>query len=273
MFRGTKFRRNRQVTTEAQTDQYDPDSPPESSFISEFTGTLVTSVMVTPDTLSQLTPKQADSIAKYWGDRTRGPLWFLEAHGISVIRSDGEPFRGSDIVGLTSKDGKWIGKGGAPDLLAAAFRGVGASASYLRVGQSDSAVNRIFRFKESEVKMGKTYKKKFSLYPMQMFPADYAYDGEVTIIDMSKSDSGSSGTNPAPQVSSDEATSILRSTLAGKTPAQMFEAILENSALKSVGTLFGVNLMEAATDDSLTKILIENNVLVVNADGKFEVPA
>jgi hypothetical protein len=53
----------------------------------------------------------------------------------------------------------------------------------------------------------------------------------------------------------------------------MFDVILESAELKSVGSLFGVPLMEAATNDSLATILKENNVLVLGADGTFAVPA
>ena len=155
----------------------------------------------------------------------------------------------------------------APDAFAAAFRGFKVTASYLQAGQANSAVGRIFQFKQTDIKLGKTFKKTFSLYPVMMFPVDYTYTGEVTTVEPSTSDAGA--TTSAPKTSEEDAVRILRETLVGKTPAQMFDVILENPELKAVGQLFGVGLMEAATDESLAKVLVENKVLSLNAEGVF----
>lgn len=261
------------VTTDQNPEIYDPDAPPESSFIKEFIGVLVSSKYVTPETLKELEPRAQEQILKYWGERTPSPLWYLEAHGLSVQRSDGQPFRQTDLIALTGKDGKWLSKGQSPDVLAKAYSGLGVSASYLRVGQPDSAVGRVFHFQETEVKLGRTFKKTFSLYPLAVMPPGYTFDGEVTVIDV-KQDDGTEGAAPATvaTLNQDEVTNLLRAALSGKAPAEMFDAILSDSRLKAVGTVFGVNLMEAATDESLTEVLAENKVLVVGADGKFTVP-
>ena len=86
---------------EDTTKPYDPDEPPESSFITEMVGKLITSILVTPDNLKEVDPRIVDHISKYWEKGRPGAVWFLEAHGISVLRSDGQPFRMSDIISLT----------------------------------------------------------------------------------------------------------------------------------------------------------------------------
>lgn len=265
------------MTTDVNSEVYDPDAPPESSgFITDFYGKLAASVMVSKDVLSNVDPRIADQVTKYWGDRTANPLWFLEAHGESVKRTDGQPFRVSDMVSLTSKDGKWLGKKQTPDFLATAYRGFGVSVSYLRVGQPDSAVGRSFHFKAFVKDAGKRWEKTISLYPVEIMPVGWTYTGEVTMIEPKSSDSdSSSGSSPAsaPTVSQDEAINLLRQTLVGKPPSAMFDAILENSQLKAVGSIFGVSIMEAATDESLAKVLTENGVLTLNESGVFALPA
>lgn len=260
------------TTDQAPVDQYDPDAPPESSFIAEMVGTLVVNTMVTSDNLKEQEPKTVESVIKYWGDRRKDPIWFLEAHGISAVRDDGAPFRMSDIISLTSKDGKWLSKGMAPDVIATAYRGLGVTASYTQNGQPTSALGRTFHFKEFVMNPTKVWKKRISLYPIKLYGLDEKYDGEITIVEAKKETAGGAPVQSAPKVSEGEAVKLLQDALAGKTPSQMFDAILESTQLKSVGTLFGVSLMEAATDESLANVLVENKVLAL-VDGVFQVPA
>lgn len=261
---------------DVNTQPYDPDEPPESSFVTDFIGVLVTSAIVQPDNLTTLPPHVVESATKYW-EKSSGrtpPLWYLEAHALNFARSDGQPFRQTDIIALTDKNGRWLGKKMTPDTYASVYRGLGVSASYNKVGQADSAVGRAFHFKETELKLGKSFKKSFSLYPLELMPVGYKYEGEVETIDVSKADNSNGASPAAPAaVPQEQAISLLRESLAGKTPGEMFEAIMESPQLKGVGQLFGVGLIEAATDESLAKVLTENNVLVLNSEGKFEVPA
>lgn len=254
-------------------DVYDPDAPPESGY-GDFIGVLAISTMVSPATFSEAPEHIQKALSNYWekGGR-KGPSWYLEAHGISVVRSDGEPYRQTDILPLTDKTGKWLGKKMAPDHVAQQYRGLGVSASYLRVGEPDSAVGRIFHFVGTSIALGKKFSKSVTLFPVEIMPKDYKYEGEVAVVNPSSSE-GSNGSAPtAPKVSADDAVKLLQASLVGKTPAQMFEAILESSELKSVGTIFGVSLMEAATDESLAKVLTENGVLTLTEAGTFAVPA
>lgn len=251
---------------------YDPDAPPESSFITEMVGKLVTSVMVDPNNLAAVAPHIADAAGKYWEKGRPAPVWFLEAHGISVVRSDAQPFRQSDIISLTDKNGKWLSKGMTPDLVATAYRNHSVTASWLQVGQANSAVDRIFHFKTTKVGKNKDpkYDKNVTLFPLEIFPVGYVYAGEVVTVEPKQDDAGAPTT--APKTSEADAVKLLQEALLGKKPAEMFDAILGSSALKSVGTLYGVSLMEAATDESLAKVLVENNVLTL-VDGVFQAAA
>lgn len=270
------------MTTDNATvndEVYDPDAPPEGGgFITDFYGRLVTSVMVADNNINDVEPHIRKSVEDYWETAKRHmPVWFLEAHGVSVIRTDGQPFRQSDIIALTDKNGKWLGKKMTPDNVATQYRGLGVSSSYTRVGQADSAVGRIFHFQAKEFAFGKGKRagsKTISLWPTEVFPADYQYTGEITEVEPRSNDDDSNGASPAaPQVSQADATNILREVLVGKAPTEMFDAVMSDARLRAVGKVFGVGLIEAATDETLTSVLVENNVLVVGEDGKFAVPA
>lgn len=261
-------------TSPVVDDQYDPDAPPEGSFITDFEGIMVNSLQVSQANIGTVDEHIRKSVQDYWdAKKNTYPVWFLEAHGLSVVRTDGAPFRQSDILSLTDKNGKWLGKKMTPDVLATQFRGFNVSISPQRVGQPDSAVGRAFHFKAHELKTGKRWTKTISLWPEEIHEAGWVYTGEITQIEPKANDDSGSAPSNIPVVSDADATVLLRQVLAGATPAEMFDRIMNDERLRPVGKVFGVSLMEAATDESLAGVLTENGVLTLGADGKFTVPA
>jgi hypothetical protein len=198
--------------------------------------------------------------------------WYLEAEGISVVRTDGLPFRQHEILKLQTNEGRNLGKNMAHARLSAAFLELGVSASYAKAGQPDSAYGRIIEFGTEEIKLGKSFTKGLRLFPRQLFPEGYVYDGEVREVTPRSQDDVDEGV-PADggaqngHISEEEATSILREVLTGRTPAQMLDAVLSDPRLKTVPSVFGVPLVESATDESLATVLQENKVMAINGSG------
>jgi hypothetical protein len=228
--------------------------------------------MVTPDTLSTQEQHVQESITRFWEKGRKCPVWYLEAHGISHIRTDGQPYRQTDIISLQDKNGKWLGKKQTPDMLATQFRGLGVTASWLHHEAPNFAVGRIFHFVEYTKDEGKRWAKTITLFPREIMPADYKFEGEVITVTPSSNDNGAVP-SAVTQVPHAQVVTYLQNALAGKTPTEMFDAIMASPELKSVGKVFGVDLLTSATDDSLANVLAENKVLELDAEGKFKVPA
>lgn len=260
------------MTTE---NRYDPDAAPEQT-PRDFYGRLTTSVMAMDYAGARA---KGDAVAEAYkryidktDDRREIPLWYVAAEGISVRRSDGLPFMQSELIKLVDKNGNWLAQKQAPDVFAAAFRELGVTASYAKVGQAESAVGHVFHFIEHEAKLGGGYKKGFRLWPAEIMPAGWVYDGEVRIV-KPKAD----GDDAAPSRTPNPATGIdvnaeLQATLAGRTPAEMFDAIMDNPVLRKVPTFAGQSLTATATDESLANLLAQEGVLTVGVDGRFMVP-
>lgn len=262
------------MTTDVATTAppYDPDDAPELP--RNFVGKLVESVYVEDQahadrlgpTLSENYRRYADKVSS----RTLGPCWMLRAEGISVVRSDGQPFIQSEILPLTGKDGRWLGKGQAPSVLGGAYTTLGVSASYVKVGQPDSALGRTFFFEEHEVKFG-PYSKTFRLWPAELYPDGYVYAGEVRVV--TPRSEGATGDAPAEPIaaglSEQEAVLTLLRILVDQPVESAFDLIMAEPSLKATGKVLGVALLEAATDGSLAAVLQENGVLVVDGDNIF----
>lgn len=195
--------------------------------------------------------------------------WFLRASGLDVRRDDGQPFYQSDLLKLVDRRGRPLTQGMPPADLSAQFRTHQVSASPSKIGSDDSAVGRVFQFEEQTVSYGST-KKRFSLWPTELKPVGFEYDGEVTIVAVSSNDSGSEAPAEAPKLSEDVASKVLIKALTGKTPAQMLDAVLATESLKGVNTVFGVDLLEAATDESLATVLTTKGYMSLNGGGTLE---
>lgn len=218
-------------------------------------------------------------------------LWFLEAEGISVVRSDGEPFRISDILKLRSKKGDRLGSNQAHALLAKRFEALGVNASFTSTKSPDTALGHRFHFKSEKLIDEKSkndpkaqqFAKPVSLVPVKMYGDDEHFvpepneDGTVrdyprVVTPKAKdgeegaaSDGGASMAIPEAQV-----IETLRSILAGKKPNEMMTAILDEPSLASVATVFGVALLESATDESLVTVLQENRCMAISGDGTLQ---
>ena len=250
---------------------YDPDNAPEGGASVDFVGKIVESVYVEDQAhASRLSPE----IGKSYGDyaakvtRTVGPIWFLKAEGISVVRSDGKPFIQTDLLTLTDKNGSWLGKNQAPATLGGQYQTLGVSASYVKVGQADSAVGRIFHFVGHDTNPGKIFNKVLRLWPVEIYPEGYVYDGEVrTVSPRSEEEAGDAPAEPiAAGLTEQEAVATLQRILTGKPVGHAFELIMGEASLKATGTVLGVGLLEAAADGSLGKVLEANGVLGVRND-------
>lgn len=253
----------------------DPDNPVEDrGFVGRFTITAhvdMSSGTVTPS-YGEDDQRIIDQCRKY-ADKAGGyrhSLWFLESEGISVVREDGAPFRQSDIIKLRSADGDKLGSNQTHAKLAEAFRATGTSASYAKVGEPDSAVGRTFQFAQREIKLGKSFGKQVKLFPVAIFDTDYVYDGEVRRVKAKAEDGAPTdgGASTAPAES--EVIAMLQETLTGKTPGQMMQAVIDDTRLQSVPSVFGVPLLESATDETLVKVLQENRCMALAADGTLQ---
>ena len=199
--------------------------------------------------------------------------WYLEAEAASVQRSDGLPFRFHEILKLQNKDGRNLGKNMTHAELAAVYLELGVSASYINAGsgsrttdQPESAIGRMFRF-ASKTFGKKPYEKTVQLCPAEIFPEGYVYDGEVRIITPKNADEGAPANGNASTLSEDEVIEVVREILAGKMPTEMLDAILDEDRLNGVTTIFGVPIIEAATDESLATVLQENRCMAINGNG------
>lgn len=281
----------------AQTYDFGDDDPsnpaPAMEFSSELEeGTLVISAFVDLQT-NKVAPSYGEEndarILKQcqnYADKSGGysyTLWFLEAEGISVVRSDGAPFRISDILKLRSKKGDRLGANQAHALLAKKYEEIGANASFVAAanGDADAAVGKRFHFKSEKLSDGRKgseqYAKNISLVPVKIYgdnekfvpPADR--EGDYPRVVTPRSAEGEEGAAPdggaSSAISETEVIALLREKLTGKTPAKMMDAILDCEELQAVATVFGVPLLESATDESLVTVLQENRCMALASDG------
>ena len=261
-------------------DQYDPDSPPEDR---GFLGTLTIAANVNPATntvFPSYGPETDARVITATKQYTENPkvnyqyeVLFLEAEGVDVTRSDGAPFRQHDIIKTRSAKGANLGANQTPALFATSYRDDhGVSISPLKVGTPGSAVGRTFQFATHEYKLGKDFKKGVKLFPKELMPEDFVYDGEVRVVTIKATeDAGAAidgGASSAP--SEPEVIEILKEIFAGRKPADMMDIVLANGArLGSVATVYGVPLLESATDESLATVLQEHRVMAINGAGVF----
>lgn len=201
-------------------------------------------------------------------------VWFLRATGVDVARDDGAPFYQSDLLKLVDKRGRPLTQGMPPADLSAAFRGLGVSASPAKAGSDDSAIGRTFQFEETKRKYGKSFGKTFSLWPTELKPVGFVYEGDVRIVNTQKETSGDeAAAETTPKLPEDVAVKVLVKALEGKTPAQMLDAVLATESLKGVSTILGVDLLESATDESLASTLTEKGLMTLNGSGVLSAPA
>lgn len=263
------------ATADPKEELYDPDNPPEDrGFLGRFTITAhVDGDTVTPSQGAETDARIIEACQKYAASASNytGPLWFIEGEGVDVTRSDGQPFRQHDIIKLKSAKGANLGGSQAPDLMASAFRDLGVTASYTKVGESNSAVGRIFDFGSKDLKLGGGFKKPVRMFPRAIMDEGFVYDGEVRIVTPRNSEgeaAADGGVSAGP--SEAEALDILKATLTGKTPAEMMQAIIDETRLATVPTVFGVALLEAATDETLVQTLTENKFMALAEDGTLQ---
>lgn len=263
------------TAAETETEQYDPDNPPEDR---GFLGTFTISANVTAQGV--VTPSygaEDERIVAAVRQYTQSPkvnygheVWYLEGEAIDVVRSDGQPFRVHDIIKTRSNQGNNLGANQTPAKLAAAFREHGLSASPLKVGTSESAVGRIFQFTNKDIELGGGYKKGVRMFPKELMPEDFVFTGEPRVITPKSSDGDSGapvdgGASSAP--SEPEVIEILKVILNGRLPSSMMDIVLADGRLSGVSTVFGVPLLESATDESLAQVLVENKAMTMNAAG------
>lgn len=205
-------------------------------------------------------------------------VWFLEAEGISVVRTDGQPFRQHEVIKIQSSEGKNLGKNMTHGKLAEAFNALGVSASYAKAGQEDSAYGRVFHFKSNEVKLGKSFTKSVNLWPVELFDPDWTYDGENPlprreVTPKTQDDEGvptDGGASANGHISEPEAVDILKQILHGKAQTEMLDLILAEPRLRGIPSVFGVPLIEAATDESLAAVLSENKAMTISGGGVLQ---
>lgn len=274
------------IGTEEQWDD-DPSNPaPAREFSSELEeGELTISAYIDLQTNSvrpSYGPENDARILKQcqnYADKSGGysyTLWFLEAEGISVVRSDGEPFRISDILKLRSKKGDRLGANQAHALLAKKFEEMGVNASFTATKSPDTALGRRFHFKSQKLASGTDKKalefaKPVSLVPQKLYGDNEHFEGEVRVVtpktaegEGAPADGGVSVTIPEEQV-----IARLREILTGKTPGQMMQTIMDATDLNGVATVYGVPLLESAVDESLVTVLQENRCMAVGSDGRL----
>jgi hypothetical protein len=259
--------------------QGDPDNPVDDrGFIGQLTISAninIESGKVIPSYGAETDARILAQVRKYAekaGDY-KYEVWFLEAEGISLVREDGTPFRQSVVHKLKSKEGSTLGSNQAHAKHAAAFTALGVTASYAKIGTPDSAFGRTFEFGVHATDPGKQFNKNVNLWPKALMDADYVFDGEPRVI-KTKASSGEGEGAPVDggasnQPAESEVIAMLVEALEGKTPGEMMQAIIDDVRLSTVPTVFGVELLQAATDESLVGVLEENGAMKVNSKGKL----
>ncbi len=216
----------------------------------------------------------------YFGTNTPVRVWYLKAKGISIVRSDGQPFFISDMIKteVVTKTGIRPARKTAPaGQVALAFLELDeanpVSASPNKVGQDSSAVGRTIRIKERVLDAGGGYEKSISLFPEELFATDYVYDGDVITIDVSDS-GGEAETAATPAaLGDDKVEALLVKAFDGKKAGEMYDAILSIQSLSGTATALGVNLQDAALDESLVDVLTERGSMSQDDDGVLHTTA
>lgn len=267
------------ATQELPEGMYDPDDEAPNEFGS-LVGTLARSVLVDggkvyPSQGAENDARILDNVSKFTAGNSQrniapyhDAVWFLEAEGISVVREDGTPFRQSQIVKLKAKNGR---TSNTPNQVAKLFKEQGVTASYAHVGQPDSAVGRIFEFDDKKIKVG-PYDLRVKVYPTALMDEGYVYSGEVRTIKPKQEGEGSAPADGGASAAlpESEVIQIVQEALTGVDPAGMMQAILDETRLASVATIFGVPLLDSATDESLATVLQENRCMAIGSDGKLQ---
>lgn len=242
---------------------YDPDAPPDRVPMSFF-GRLTDSVQLN-------NADEADSAG--YGENYRTymekasrplttPVWFLKAVAVDGQREDGSDFTMTDLIALQDKNGRWLTKGQTPDAVAEAFRKLGFTASYRQVGQPNSAVSQIFKFSETEIKLGRGgFTKRVSLFPVEHVAELSAVPQRDNPYPNPRAAEGSEGTPEAPPDASPEETKVIAAALDGKTRSQVFQTVMGTPQLKGIARVLGADLIQAATDESLPDLLIKAGYL------------
>lgn len=273
------------TNTAVEDELEDPDNPVSSrgKMFARFDYSLhidVESGVMTPEVTDTAERERILTKVRNFAEKSgnyRYSVWFMEYSGISVIREDGTPFRQSDIIKLRSKEGNKLGSNQAHAKLAEIYRNLGVSASYVQVGAENSAVGRIFEIGDFEIDLGKnkatgqSFKKPVQTYPFELMPTDWVFEGEARIVKPKGSDGDDEGAaadgGAGTALSEADALAVLKTVLAGKTPGEMMDAVLAEPQLANVATIFGVPLLEAATDESLVTVLQENRAMALNGEG------
>lgn len=216
----------------------------------------------------------------YFGSNTPVRVWYLKGQGISIVRSDGQPFFVSDMIKteVVTKTGVRPARRTAPaGQVAKAFLELDeanpVSASPNKVGQDGSAVGRTIRIKERTLDAGGGYEKTVSLFPEELFPTEFVYDGDVTTIDVSDS-SGAEETATTPAALDDvKVEALLVKAFDGKKAGEMYGVIVGIQSLSGTATAFGVNLQDAALDETLVAVLVERGSMSQDDDGVLHATA
>jgi hypothetical protein len=257
--------------------RYDPDSPPEEMAFST-DGFLLDSFYISSvEEAEAIDPLLAERYDRFVEDfrkdtgLTDVECWVLQVEVANTTWEEtGSPLITSQLVRVVDKKGNPLRAGQAPSLLASQFRKVTAengeelSASPLAKGEKNSLVGRrdvCIHFEETEVPVGRGYTKRFRLWPVAVLTdlqvkaiaprTVSARSDEETITEASRNG----------KVDESMAITTLVSVLNGKTPDEMLGAILGNNTLSNVDTVLGVSLIEAATNESLAKLLVAKGLM------------
>lgn len=250
------------------SERYDVDNPPAEEPRTLF-GKVISSDYINSEA-------EADAIEAGMGDRfskfnenfirdnnvPNPENWLVRVASNIVNTETGQALVFSQLVRTVNKKGKPLAAGQAPSILATQYRQVsgGLRASPNAVGQDDSLVGKDiwFEFEETEVALGRGYSKSFRLWPTRVVPAEEVTQQDWTP-DNSAADSevvSSYSNGVAPNLAPEVAEAAIVAALTGKTPGDMLGVVLGNESLKGISSVFGVDLMEAATDESLATILV-----------------
>lgn len=254
------------------SDKPDVDDLPERTPIEGVFTLVVSAYLDNEDDAEKLGVRQ--NYLDYFGSNTPVRVWYLKGEGISIVRSDGQPFFISDMIKceVVTKTGIRPARKTAPaGQTAKAFLEVDeanpVSASPNKVGQDSSAVGRIFRIKERRLDAGGGFEKSISLFPEELFASDYVYDGDVITIDVSDN-AGEAETAATPAALGDEKVeALLVKAFDGKNKGEMYDAILAVKPLSGTASALGVNLQDAALDETLADVLVERGSISLDGDG------
>lgn len=246
---------------------FDVDDPPEREPWA-FHGKLIQSVYVDDaDGADKIDPAIGENYRKYMDASARPhntKVWILRAQGLDVAYDDGQPYIRTEIIPVVSKKGNWLTTGQTPDQVASRFRELGLTASPRSIDQPNSAVGKLFFFEETELTLGGGYVKRVTLFPTQLTPDFVA--AEVRQITRG----GSDASPEAPADASPEDVAAVVAALDGVSPANMLTTILGAAQLKTIPRVLGHDLIQSATDESLSALLVQAGLMQL-VDGVLRV--